>query len=333
MSNFSFFIGSDVSKAVVDVSFYQSGKAIYLGQYNNTDQGFESLLKDLNSITDIPLKEWFFCFENTGIYSKPLYEWLTCNEISCREENALKISRSLGLRRGKNDKIDSKDICTYAFEKRDSIQASKLPDFQISKLRKLLSQRDNCVRHKQALEVSVSEQKEFIDPDLFNELEQGISRIIHEYKRQIKTLDIGIQALINSDPKTAENDKLARTVIGVGPVTSAYIIAITQNYTCYTDPKKFACYCGVAPFANRSGKRIGKTKVSHIANKKMKSTLSMCVSSALIHDPELSKYYNRKLSEGKEKGIVLNAMKNKIIQRVFAVVKRKKPYIKLMNYA
>ena len=151
--------------------------------------------------------------------------------------------------------------------------------------------------------------------------------------RQIKLLEIAIQTLIQSDVQTAENDKLARTVVGVGPVTSAYIIAITQNYTSFKDPRKFACYCGVAPFPNRSGKRIGKTKVSHIANKKMKSILSMCVSAAMVHDPELSKYYNRKLKEGKEKGIVLNALKNKIIQRVFAVVKRKTPYVKIMNYA
>ena len=295
--------------------------------------GFKLLLKDLKSETDIPMDKWFFCFENTGVYSKPLFEWLASQEISCREENALKISKSLGLRRGKNDKIDSRDICVYAFEKRDSIQASKLPSFLIVKLRKLLSRRDFLVRQKQSLEISMKEQNGFIDPDLYEELEHGNTILMNEYSRQIKALEITIQSLIHSDEKTAQNDKLARTVIGVGPVTSAYIIAITQNYTSFTDPKKFACYCGVAPFANRSGKRIGKTKVSHLANKKMKSILSMCVSAAMVHDPELSKYYNRKLNEGKEKGVVLNAIKNKIIQRVFAVVKRKTPYVKIMNYA
>ena len=333
MSNFSFFIGSDISKAVIDISYYQSGKIIYLGQYANTIEGFKQLLKDLKGKTDAPVNEWFFCFENTGVYSKPLFEWLTSQQISCREENALKISKSLGLRRGKNDKVDSKDICLYAFEKRDSIQASKLPNFLITKLRKILSRRDFLVRQRQSLEISLKEQKGFINPDLFDELDQGNSILINEYNRQIKLLEIAIQTLIQSDVQTAENDKLARTVVGVGPVTSAYIIAITQNYTSFKDPRKFACYCGVAPFANRSGKRIGKTKVSHIANKKMKSILSMCVSAAMVHDPELSKYYNRKLKEGKEKGIVLNALKNKIIQRVFAVVKRKTPYVKIMNYA
>ena len=45
------------------------------------------------------------------------------------------------------------------------------------------------------------------------------------------------------------------------------------------------------------------------------------------------RYYNRKKEEGKESGVVLNAIKNKLIQRVFAVVKRGTPYVKLMTYA
>jgi len=332
MSKFSFFIGSDVSKEVLDISYYHSGQVIYLGQYKNSIAGFKKIVKDLKTKTDVTIDNWFFCFENTGGYSKPLFKWLDSQSISCREENALKISKSLGLRRGKNDKVDSRDICRYAYEKRDTIQASKLPSLLILKLRKLLSQRDLLVRQKQSLTISLKEQKDFMDSNLYNDLEPGNTRLLNEYDIQIKALEDVIQSLIHSDPETSENDKLARSVIGIGQITSAYILAITQNYTCFINPKKFACYCGVAPFQNRSGKRVGKTKVSHIANKKMKSILSMCVSAAMVHDPHLSMYYNRKLAEGKEKGVVLNAMKNKIIKRVFAVVKRKSPYQKL-SYA
>lgn len=54
---------------------------------------------------------------------------------------------------------------------------------------------------------------------------------------------------------------------------------------------------------------------------------------AIVYDPEISIYYKRKREEGKRAGIVLNAIKNKLIQRVFSVVNRKTPYVKLMNYA
>lgn len=333
MCNYSFFIGVDISKSFIDVSCLKDGAPIYIGQFANSSNGFVKLVKSLCRSTNYESNEWFVCFENTGIYSKPLLEFLINKAIPCKEESALKISRSLGLRRGKDDKVDSRDICQYAYEKRDSITTSKLPSLLIQKLRKLLSRRDFLVRQRQSLRVSLKEQKGFINDDVFNELSKGNNLLIEVYDNQIKVLENSIQELIDSDEQVAFNDSLARSVIGIGAVTSAYIIAVTENYTTFDDPRKFACYCGVAPFPNRSGKRKGTTRVSHIANKKMKSLFSNCTMSAINFDPEISQYYKRKKSEGKKAGVVVNAVKNKLIQRVFSVVKRKTPYVKLMSYA
>lgn len=333
MSNYSFFIGVDVSKSVIDISYRDTAQSIYLGQFPNNLKGFIRVLNKLDKVTMCPKNDWFFCFENTGVYSKPLLAFLIDQDIPCREESALKISRSLGLRRGKDDKVDSQDICQYAYEKRDSLIASKLPSELILRLRKLLARRDFLVRQRQSLKVSLKEQKGFIDEEIFQELSVGNDILIQTYNVQIKGLELSIQTLIDNDSAVAFNDNLARSVVGIGRITSAYIIAVTENYTTFVDPRKFACYCGVAPFPNRSGTRKGSTRVSHIANKKLKSLFSNCTMSAINFDPEISKYYKRKRDEGKKAGVVLNAVKNKLIQRVFSVIKRQTPYVKLMSYA
>jgi transposase len=41
---------------------------------------------------------------------------------------------------------------------------------------------------------------------------------------------------------------------------------------------------------------------------------------------ELQDYYQRKVGEGKNKMLVLNAVRNKLIHRIYAVVKREKKY-------
>ena len=112
---------------------------------------------------------------------------------------------------------------------------------------------------------------------------------------------------------------------------SAYIIAFTDNYTSITSGRKFATYVGIAPFPNRSGIKNGKTRVSHMANKKIKALLSNGVFSAIGCDSGLKAYHQRKVKEGKEKGVVINALKNKLVHRVFAVIKRQQPYIEF-NY-
>ncbi|TGV03404.1 transposase [Flavivirga rizhaonensis] len=78
-----------------------------------------------------------------------------------------------------------------------------------------------------------------------------------------------------------------------------------------------------------SGSSVQKrSRVHHIANKTMKKQLHMCALSAVRHDPELKIYYERKANEGKNKMLVLNNVRNKLVLRVCAVIKRQKPYQK-----
>ncbi len=116
---YSFFIGCDVSKDTLDIAYQQGSKSIYLGCFSNCHKGFKQLVKGLSKHTIFPKSEWFVGFENTGIYSKQLLEWLHNEGIPCREECPLKIKRSLGLKRGKDDRIDAKAISNYVFEKKE----------------------------------------------------------------------------------------------------------------------------------------------------------------------------------------------------------------------
>ena len=108
------------------------------------------------------------------------------------------------------------------------------------------------------------------------------------------------------------------------------MILCTNNFEGITNARSFACYCGVAPFEYSSGTSIrGKTRVSNLANKKMKADLTNAARSAVLNDPELRIYYKRKREEGKAHGTVMNAIKFKIITRAFAVINRKTPYVTL----
>jgi len=53
---------------------------------------------------------------------------------------------------------------------------------------------------------------------------------------------------------------------------------------------------------------------------------------AQIYDKELNAYYHRKLEEGKVDHSVKNAIRNKFIHRIFAVVKRGSPYVELAQF-
>jgi transposase len=330
---YDLFVGIDISKETLDTAYYD-GKPIYIGQFPNEVDGFKDMVQQLRELTNTDPSKWFICFENSGVYSKALGEWLASQQIVYTEQNALVVSKSLGIRRGKNDKADSKDLCRYCFEKRDSLQPTVLSNPLIKKLKRLLSRRDLLVRHKTALGVSVSETSQYDEPDIAELFSSQNETLIATMSKQIEEIEAEIKKLIKSDDDLFRNDQLVQSVIGIGPVISAYILAFTGNFTLFSDARKFASYVGVAPFIhNQSGKQKGSNRVSHIANKKIKSLLGMAVKAAIQHDPEIGLYYHRMLDKGKEGGLVINNVKNKVIQRAFATINRQSPYVKLMNYA
>ena len=121
------------------------------------------------------------------------------------------------------------------------------------------------------------------------------------------------------------------SVTGVGPVVAVNILVTTDEFKKFETPAQFACYSGVAPFEHTSGKSIrGRSRVSHLANKKIKTLLNLAARAAITAKGELREYYLRKVAQGKNKMSVLNAIRNKIIQRIFCVIKRGTPYQK--NY-
>jgi len=327
-----FFVGCDMSKQFFDVAYRQENGAVkYLNQFKNSTSGYRALIKCLKSITDYPPSSWFICFENTGSYSKAFLKFLCEQEIPRREENALLITKSMGIRRGKNDSLDAKTICQYVFEKRDTITPNQLDTSDISKLKKLLSYRDLLVKSRTALKVSLKDINPNLDLEFVNDLTSTNTELILRLKEKINEIEKKIKDLLTSD-SIKKSYKLVSSVIGIGDITSAYFIAFTNNFQSFNDSRKFACYSGVAPFPNSSGLFKGKDKVSHLANKKIKSILSQCSTSAIRFDPQIKSYYIRKAEQGKAPGVIFNAVKNKLIHRVFAVIKRQTPYVKILTY-
>jgi transposase len=114
-------------------------------------------------------------------------------------------------------------------------------------------------------------------------------------------------------------------------VLALVAIIKTHNFTRFPNARKFACFCGTAPFEHSSGTSIKKkSRVSHLADKKMKSLLDLSAKSAIQYDKELREYYLKRTEGGKSKMSTINIVRNKILYRMFAVIKRQTPFFE--NY-
>jgi len=337
MKKYSFFIGIDISKKWIDVAFTRDGKekAMLHQRFSNNLKGFVKMFKWLLSHSCSGLKHYsLFCMEHTGVYTIPLCVFLQEQKLDYVLESALRIKRSLGIRRGKDDKADSKAIARYAYLNRNDLTISRLPSQVLIDLKDLLAYRDRLIRHEHSLKVSSKESKIFSQRSNTRDWILGNSQErIAQTRAEIKHIEKKLKELIKSDQELSRIYKLVCSVKGIGMITGLQIIIHTNCFKAFENSRQFACYIGTAPFHKKSGTSLNiQAKVSSLGHKKIKALLSNCLQAAIQHDKEIKAYYNRKIEQGKVKYKVYNAIKNKLISRVFATVKRGTPYVEICNY-
>ena len=324
-------IGIDVSKLSLDIRLHLAGNS---AQFDNTVQGIGQMIKWCEKLSGLKRESLFFVFEHTGLYSHQLARELTNLGISYTMEPGLAVKRSLGITRGKDDHIDAIKLALYGYRLRDELTPYQLPDKEIQQLQSLLKLRDRMVKQRSGYKASLKEQKRVLDKQDYQLLLTIQKQLISQLSQHIKKVETQLKAIINANAQLKALYKLIISVKGVGPQTAFHFIVFTHGFTRFKSWRQFAAYCGTAPFPHRSGFSIrGKNKVSHLANKKIKSLLDLCAKSAIQHDSQLKEYYQRKIKQGKEKMCVINAVRNKILARVFAVVERKTPYVDTFKFA
>ena len=199
----------------------------------------------------------------------------------------------------------------------------------IQRLKVLLTERNQRIKMKRQLLRQQCDYSKMKKMGLDKKLFRLNAQLVKEIDRQIKVLEEQIEQLIEADKELQQQAAFMRSVPGVGKVLCWTMLAKTNGFTILQDPRKMACYSGVVPFDYQSGTSIrGKQRVSVFADKSLKSLLHLAAMSAIRLDNDLRTYYQRKVAEGKNKMSVLNAIRNKIIHRIYAVIKNQTAYSK-----
>lgn len=337
MQKYTVFIGIDMSKEWFDACLLRQEHDESLPQVRlpNQADGFTKLLKWVSrSVGDHPPQsQWYFCMEHTGLYTLPLALFLEELGLTYVLESPLRVHRSMGLKREKSDAADAADIADYAVRNYSKIKVRPLPSGILLQVQQLLSLRARLVRYRQGLSVAEKELKAMTKSSINQLVVQANQPICELMSKQIKALDKTIKELLCSDSELKRLYELIISVVGIGPVCSAYLLVYTNGFTAFEKARQFTCYIGIAPFAHSSGKSIKlPDKVSFLANRRIKALISMAAVSACQHDPHFRRFFKRQLDKGQKEGWIYNAVKNKLLYRVFAVVKRGTPYVVLEQH-
>ena len=327
MKQYTHFFGVDVSKKTIDVTLLKDMQVTHR-QFSNDSAGINELMQWLAEL-NLSYDSALFCMEATGLYCFALTQFLAVNLIDTWIEHAAQIKKANALDRGKNDKVDSRRIALYATKNLDRLRLWKPMSSTLEKIKHLASLRERLVETKKKLTTPIKEFEEVGNVSMARLLTKTIRKSLTAIDKDLKNIEASIIHIVDEDENLKELYKLITSVVGIGFVTAINLMVYTNGFTVLKDTRKLACYCGVAPFEYSSGSSVrGKTKVHYMANKKLKCNLHMASLSAVKLDADLKAYYERKVAEGKNKMSVLNAVKNKLLARVVAVVNKGEQYVR-----
>jgi len=327
-----FIIGIDVSKQKLDYCLLDSGSILKEIQGKNTLSGIKATLGTLVKEYGIEEDHVLICAEYTGQYTYPLCCISEEMGFDLWLENPEQIKYRSGVQRGKNDKIDARRIAYYGYGFKEEARLFCMPEKSIRSLRQLIPERDMYVCDRSKYQGQLTDQKTFMSKEDYQNKSKRLKSLIKTLDHMIDEIEYRIQNLISTDDFLSHQHKLLCSIDGIGDKTAVKMIAETNGFRDFDDPRKFCCHAGVAPFTYQSGSsRHSRSRVSHRADKSIKVLLHLAaLCAATKMKGELHVYYQRKVSEGKNKMSVLNAVRAKLVHRMFAVIRENKLYEK--NY-
>ena len=317
-------IGIDVSKKTLDVFIKTIEVHI---QISNDSEGFKKLLA-LLKVNKLKPEDCLFVLEFTGGYEYRLVQFCQAKMFSYVRISGLALKRSMGMVRGKSDKIDAKRIAEYGDEKQSKLEAETGSLANIVRLKRLLSQREDFVADRKAYDHRCKELQYMMDLPDSDSILKRFKKTVADFQKHIEKTEDEIVKLIKANDAFQLNFELLTSIKGIGQINAWTMIAYTENFTSFQNGRQFGAYIGVVPYDFTSGTSIkAKSRTSKMANQQIKALLQMAARAAVLHNKELNLYYERRIALGKHHMAVMNEIKFKLVNIMFAVVKKQKPYV------
>ena len=325
------YVGIDISKEKCNLCYCEGLKPVLEEECVNNAKSLKKAFKAALKALGVAVDDVLVCAEYTGRYIYPLT--VACQELGVFLwlDDPTRIKNSMGLTRGKNDRIDAARIAEYAYRHSDKAVQYAIPDAAFVSMKNLLSDRDFLLTDKKRYQSQLSDQKKYMAPGDYKHKSARWKKVIRAIDQQIEAIDAEIDAIIGADPVLTRQKELLKSIDGIGERIAVNMIAITGGFTRFQNARQFCSFAGLTPYKYDSGTSVhSKVKVSKRANQTMKALLHLSAVNVAtrMKEGEYKDYYERKLKEGKHVMCIMNVLRAKLVHRMFSVIRRNEEYTK-----
>lgn len=312
-----FKLGIDVSKDKFDITLIDEKKKHHYKALGNNSKGYEKLSRWLekHKVTKLHV-----CLEATNIYWEEIALYLHGKgyQVSVVNPSRIKGFAQSQMRRSKTDKIDSNVIATFCQQSEPKLWQPPQP-----KQRQLQA----LVRHHQALQKSLTQQKNRLQVTREPLVRQSILVVIETLEGQMSLIESQTQDLIDQDPDLKEQQELLMSIKGVGRKTATVLMAEMYDLADYENARAAAADAGLTPAHYSSGTSVRKrSRISKEGKASVRGSLYWPAISAIRHNPIIRVFAERLKANGKPKKVIIAAAMRKLLQIAYGVLKHQRPF-------
>lgn len=302
-------VGIDVAKATLQVAVVPGGRQWAVA---NTPGGITTLVEALG-----PIAPTVIVLEATGGYETAAVASLTAAGLPVVVANPKQVrdfARAAG-QLAKTDALDARVLADFGWKMQPTPRP--LPDAQTRELQALV------VRRQQLVEMRIAEIVRLGHAEA-PRVQRAIREHLDWLEARLRDFDRDLRAFLRQTPAWREQDDLLRSVPGVGPQTSACLIARLPELPRLTRGQ-LAALVGVAPLNVDSGTWRGQRRV-HGGRGHVRQALYMATLTAIRYNDRIAPFYRRLVAAGKPKKVALVAAMHKLLTILHAIARTRTPY-------
>jgi transposase len=325
-----FVLGVVVSKNKLDYCLMSNDKVLKQGTTVNETSAIRLTLTSFLREFKLSNDQILICAEHSGQYNYPLIYCCECDryKLWLENPNQIKIYCS-GLQQGKNYRLSPKQIAVYCFRNEDKIKLRRQPVSEVEHLKQLHNELEMLEVDSAKLHSQLIDQKNYMSEEVFNINATRLINLLRGLEDAIATIKSEIKCIFADNSFLSEQLELLTSIENVGTELALKMIVETDAFTRFENCRQFCSHAGIAPL--NKVLKINEHS-THTINPKSDKGIKTILNQAALsivkkNDSELKNYYIRKLKEGKDEKIVLNAIRVKLVARMFAVIKNNQRYL------
>jgi len=301
-------VGIDVAKAHLDVATWPAVERL---RVTRDEAGLAELTDWLHARTPA-----LIVLEATGGLETPV---MVARVEACRPAAAIHprpardFAKALG-RLAKTDALDADVLARFGAAIRPEPRPWK--DAEAQALTALIQRRRQVVEMLTAEKNRLASAHPRIKPD--------IEATIAWLEQRLKNHDGDLQQRLRASPVWREADDLLRGVPGIGPVTTATLLAALPELG-ILNRRQISALVGVCPFNRDSGQCRGRRMIFG-GRADVRAVLYMATVAASRCNPVIKAFYQRLRAAGKPAKVALTACMRKLLTLLNAMLKAKTPW-------